>query len=231
MARAKKTTTATIAQASLFPALSPTDPVTAALEQLRAALASSAGDPIDARVARYNEIVKLAADHVDLPHPTLAPQLVPVDRVLANDYNPNKVAPPELRLLSLSMTKDGVTMPVVVCDDTESSDLIVVDGFHRTTLAKREGKIRDSLQGYLPVVRLNKPIEERISSTVRHNMARGTHQVELTAKLVTALKTHNWDNTRIGLELGMDPDEVLRLKQITGIAEAFADKEFSRAWE
>ncbi len=83
----------------------------------------------------------------------------------------------------------------------------------------------------MPVVKLNKSIQDRITSTVRHNMARGTHQVELSAKLVTALKKHNWTNERIGMELGMDPDEVLRLKQITGLAEAFADKEFSRAWQ
>ncbi len=203
----------------------------AAIQLLRQILATSAADPIEERVARYNEIVKLAAEHVNLPHPALAPQLVAVDRVRGNDYNPNKVAPPEMRLLQLSITKDGVTMPVVVADDADSTDLIVVDGFHRTTIAKRDTAIRASLQGYLPVVRLNKPIEERISSTVRHNIARGTHQVELTAKLVTALKTHNWSNTRIGLELGMDPDEVLRLKQITGIAEAFADKDFSQAWK
>lgn len=106
----------------------------------------------------------------------------------------------------------------------------VVDGFHRTTVIQHDKDIRESLHGYVPVSRLNKSLEDRITSTVRHNMARGTHQVELSAKLVVLLKKHNWTNARIGLELGMDADEVLRLKQITGIAEAFKDEEFSKSW-
>jgi ParB-like chromosome segregation protein Spo0J len=167
---------------------------------------------------------------VNLPHPTLGVQLVPVETVQGNDYNPNRVAPPEMRLLRLSIAKDGMTMPVVVSDDAESGGYVVVDGFHRTQVVKETTKVRETLSGFLPVVKLDKGIEDRITSTVRHNMARGSHQVELTAKLVTALKKHNWTNERIGIELGMDPDEVLRLKQITGLAEAFSDKEFSRAW-
>ncbi len=200
--------------------------------QLEAALEVAAGDDIAVRVERYNRLVAMAAQHVDLPHPALGVQLVPVETVQGNDYNPNKVAPPEMRLLQLSIAKDGVTMPVVVADDPAApGEHVVVDGFHRTTVCKNVAKVRESLAGYLPVVKLNKTIEDRITSTVRHNIARGSHQVELTAKLVTALKKHNWTNERIGIELGMDPDEVLRLKQITGLAEAFADKAFSRAWQ
>lgn len=207
------------------------DPVAALMAQLQDALQAASGDDIADRVARYNALVTMAAEHVHLPHPALSVQLVPVDTVQGNDYNPNKVAPPEMRLLQLSIAKDGVTMPVVVADDAESENYTVVDGFHRTTVVKTTKTVRDSLAGYMPVVKLNKSIQDRITSTVRHNMARGTHQVELSAKLVTALKKHNWTNERIGMELGMDPDEVLRLKQITGLAEAFADKEFSRAWQ
>ena len=107
---------------------------------------------------------------------------------------------------------------------------IVVDGFHRTTVIQQDKQVNESLHGYVPVSRLNKSLEDRITATVRHNMARGTHQVELSAKLVTMLKKHNWTNARIGMELGMDADEVLRLKQITGLAEAFKDEEFSRSW-
>lgn len=201
------------------------------LENLETELAKAKCDDVDTRVARYNRLVSLAAMYVNLPHPALGVQLVPVDSVTGNDYNPNKVAPPEMRLLQLSIQKDGLTMPVVVADDPEGNNVVVVDGFHRTTVVKASKAIRESTGGYLPVVRLNKSIEDRITSTVRHNMARGTHQVELSAKLVTALKKHNWTNQRIGLELGMDPDEVLRLKQITGLAEAFADQAFSKAWE
>lgn len=200
------------------------------LDELESALQSDK-QTTDTRVARYNRMVAMAAKHVNLPHPALGIQLVAADSVKGNDYNPNKVAPPEMRLLQLSIAKDGLTMPVVVADDAESGEHVVVDGFHRTTVCKNVKTVRESLAGYLPVVKLNKSIEDRITSTVRHNMARGTHQVELSAKLVTALKKHNWTNERIGKELGMDPDEVLRLKQITGLAEAFADKEFSRAWE
>ena len=219
------------AKVPLSTSASDTDLIAVLMEQLQSALGAASGDAVDDRVARYNALVAIAAEHVNLPHPALGMQLVSVDTVQGNDYNPNKVAPPEMRLLQLSIAKDGMTMPVVVADDPESGNYTVVDGFHRTTVVKTVKTVRDSLAGYMPVVKLNKSIEDRITSTVRHNMARGTHQVELSAKLVTALKKHNWTNERIGMELGMDPDEVLRLKQITGLAEAFADKEFSRAWE
>lgn len=136
-----------------------------------------------------------------------------------------------MRLLRLSILKDGLTMPVVTALDADVSQRVVVDGFHRTALVQTCKEISDSTGGYVPVVELNKSVEERMTATVRHNMARGTHQVELSAKLVAAFKKHHWTDHKIGLELGMDPEEVLRLKQITGLAEAFRDREFSRAWE
>jgi ParB-like chromosome segregation protein Spo0J len=184
------------------------------------------------RVEIYNRLVNLAADYVGLPspHPAIRPQLVPVGSIDGNDYNPNKVAPPEMRLLKLSIEKDGLTMPVVACEKSDGG-YVVVDGFHRTTTVKTDKKISDSLQGYIPISILNKSIEDRITATVRHNMARGSHQVELSANLITMLTKHHWTNSRIGKELGMEPDEVLRLKQVRGLAEAFADKEFSKAWE
>ncbi len=199
-----------------------------ALSALEQALRQEKGD-LDARVAVYNRIVAMASAYLDIAHPVTCPQLVPVDDVRGNDYNPNKVAPPEMQLLKLSIRKDGLTMPIVVADDKKGC--VVVDGFHRTQVAKSDLQVRKSLGGYLPVVKLNKDVEDRITSTVRHNMARGTHQVELTAKLVTLLRKHNWTNERIGKELGMDPDEVLRLKQIEGLAESFSQREFSKAWE
>ena len=198
------------------------------LTELECALKAEKGD-LDRRVAVYNRIVALAAAYLDMPHPVVCPQLVPVDDVQGNDYNPNQVAPPEMRLLKLSIRKDGFTMPVVVARDGKGH--VVVDGFHRRQVAKMDAQIRKSLGGYLPVVRPDKSIEDRITSTVRHNMARGTHQVELTARLVTLLRKHSWTNEKIGRELGMDPDEVLRLKQMQGLAEAFADREFSQAWD
>lgn len=188
--------------------------------------------PFDDKVAVFNKVTQELYDWLDVRHPALNVQLVPADEVIGNDYNPNHVAPPEMRLLRLSIRKDGVTMPVVVCDTPENREhpYTVVDGFHRTTVIQHDRDIRDSLHGYVPVSRLNKSLEDRITSTVRHNMARGTHQVELSAKLVVMLKKHNWTNARIGKELGMDADEVLRLKQITGLAEAFKDEGFSKSW-
>lgn len=189
--------------------------------------------PFDEKVKVFNKITQELYDWLGVNHPALNVQLVPADKVIGNDYNPNKVAPPEMKLLKLSIKKDGVTMPVVVCDTPENKKYpyTVVDGFHRTTVIQHDKDINASLHGYVPVSRLNKSLDDRITSTVRHNMARGTHQVELSAKLVTMLKKHNWTNARIGIELGMDADEVLRLKQITGLAEAFKDEEFSKSWE
>ena len=198
------------------------------LAKLARALEAEKGD-LDRRVAVYNRIVALASAYLNIPHPVTGPQLVRVEQVRGNEYNPNKVAPPEMRLLTLSIEKDGLTMPVVVADDKKG--WVVVDGFHRRQVVKTKANVRESLGGYLPIVRLNKNLEDRITSTVRHNMARGAHQVELTAKLVTLLRGHNWTNERIGKELGMDPDEVLRLKQMQGLAEAFSNRDFSRAWD
>ena len=186
-------------------------------------------DSFDEKVKIYNEITQQLYDFLGLEHPVLNVQLVPIDDVKANDYNPNKVAPPEMQLLKLSIRKDGLTMPVVAANDNDK--YVVVDGFHRRTHVANDKVIRESLKGYLPISKLNKNIQDRITSTVRHNMARGTHQVELSANLIVLLKKHNWTNARIGKELGMDADEVLRLKQITGLAEAFMDKEFSKSWE
>jgi ParB-like chromosome segregation protein Spo0J len=201
------------------------------IEAIKQFLSDNAHLGIDEKVAIYNEIVDAAKQFIGLPHPVLGVKLVKSEEVVGNDYNPNKVAPPEMRLLRHSIRKDGITMPVVAAADKATKKHVVVDGFHRTSLIQHDAEIRDSLCGYVPLVELNKSVEDRMTSTVRHNMARGTHQVELSAKLVTALTKHHWTNEKISAELGMEPDEVLRLKQITGLAEAFRDREFSRAWQ
>jgi ParB-like chromosome segregation protein Spo0J len=200
------------------------------IESIKQHLAAAAALPLDQRVEIYNQVSALMKEFVGLPHPVLGVKLVKAEQVRANDYNPNVVAPPEMTLLKLSIRKDGVTMPVVAARADGEKEYTVVDGFHRTTIIKTCSDVNESLGGYVPLVELNKGIEDRITATVRHNIARGTHQVELSAKLVTMLKKHNWTNARIGKELGMDPDEVLRLKQITGLAEAFKDHEFSKSW-
>lgn len=204
-------------------------PICEELVPFKLMLAGKKNVSLAERVEIYNQAIKLLSDFLALPHPAVCPQLLPVDAVRGNDYNPNKVAPPEMRLLTLSMLKDGMTMPSVVCP--EGKKWVVVDGFHRRTVAATNATMRKSLGGYLVCTILDKPLEDRITATVRHNMARGTHQVELSANLVVMLKKNNWSNERIGKELGMDPDEVLRLKQVTGLAEAFQNQEFSRAWE
>lgn len=182
------------------------------------------------RVAIYNEMADILKDMMGLDHPVLAVRLVNPAKVRSNDYNPNRIAPPEMKLLELSMQKDGVTMPVVAARN-DKGEYIIVDGFHRTQVIKYHLPVCETLHGYVPIVELNRSIDERIAATVRHNMARGTHKIGLSARLVGLLKKHNWTDDRIGKELGMDTDEVLRLKQLTGLAEAFADQEFSNAWE
>lgn len=158
---------------------------------------------------------------------------VPVESVVANDYNPNSVAPPEMELLRLSIEADGYTQPVVTYP--ESDDVLqVVDGFHRNRIARESESIGQRVHGHLPVVRVKVDRQDRgdrIAATIRHNRARGKHQVTAMSDIVLELKRRNWSDEKIGRELGMDPDEVLRLAQITGLAEAFADREFSEAWE
>jgi ParB-like chromosome segregation protein Spo0J len=186
--------------------------------------------PVAEKVELYNQVTLALKDMLGWDHPVLAVQLVPLDKVVANDYNPNKVAPPEMRLLKLSITKDGLTMPSVAAQG-DDGNYTIVDGFHRTTTVKGSKSISESMGGYMPVSLLNKNLEDRITSTVRHNMARGAHQTELSSRLITMLKDHNWSDARIGKELGMEADELLRLKQVSGLADLFKDKEFSKSWE
>lgn len=159
-------------------------------------------------------------------------QWVKMDSVGANDYNPNNVAPPEMKLLERSINEDGYTQPIVAW--AKDGKFEVVDGFHRNRVGRESKSIRERVHGYLPLVVINKERQDRgdrIASTIRHNRARGKHKIEGMSDIVIELKRRNWSDNRIGRELGMDPDEVLRLTQITGLAEMFADHEFNEAWE
>lgn len=152
--------------------------------------------------------------------------------VEANDYNPNSVAPPEMELLRLSIMADGYTQPIVT--NEEEGKRVVIDGFHRNRVGKECADVAAKLHGYLPVVQIkatqaDRP--DRMASTIRHNRARGKHRIDAMSDIVLELKRRNWSNEKIGKQLGMDPDEVLRLSQISGLAEMFADREFSQAWE
>jgi len=151
----------------------------------------------------------------------------------ANDYNPNSVAPKEMKLLEHSITVDGYTQPIVVWEDEEEK-YEVIDGFHRNRVGKECKEVTERVKGYLPLAIIRKDREERnnrISSTIRHNRARGKHQITAMSEIVLELSRRNWSEQKIAKELGMEQDEVLRLKQITGLMEIFLDKEFSESWE
>jgi ParB-like chromosome segregation protein Spo0J len=185
------------------------------------------------RVTAINEIREalqvyspFAAEPVDFV------KWVPAQNVHSNDYNPNSVAPPEMELLRLSIMADGYTQPIV----THKVDALheVVDGFHRNRVGKECDDVRKRVHGYLPVVQIRAEQTDkadRMSSTIRHNRARGKHRIDAMSDIVIELKRRNWTTDRICRELGMDQDEVLRLCQITGLAELFSDQEFSKSWD
>lgn len=158
---------------------------------------------------------------------------VPGQEVHANDYNPNTVAPPEMRLLALSIRADGYTQPVVGYRE-QSGTYEVVDGFHRHRVGKEVPDVRDRVRGYLPLVAINEGRigkADRMAATVRHNRARGVHAVDGMSEIVVDLSRRNKSNAWIAENLGMEPSEVLRLKQVSGLVDLFANREFSRAWE
>jgi ParB-like chromosome segregation protein Spo0J len=156
---------------------------------------------------------------------------VPITKVVANDYNPNKVAPPEMALLEISIWEDGYTQPVVTVYDHDKDQYVVVDGFHRYLILKNSERINKRECGMLPVVVLNKDISDRMASTIRHNRARGTHNVELMSTIVSELVEMGKGDRWICKHIGMSPDELLRMKQITGVAALFANRDFSESWE
>lgn len=189
--------------------------------------------PFEEKVRQINEIKQaLKAISPFNENPVECVQWVKAEEVIANDYNPNAVAPPEMELLHTSIQEDGYTQPIVVWYHDGIYE--VVDGFHRNRVGKEYADIRERIHGYLPVVVINNDREDkgdRIASTIRHNRARGKHKVEAMSDIVVELKRRNWSDKKIAKELGMDADEVLRLSQITGLAEMFADHDFSQAWE
>lgn len=220
----------------------PHEPVRAcdAIARIKSVLdAMPAGDAV--RVPIYNALTKLARDFVGMTEPCLAPQLVFAGEVHANAYNPNTVAPPEMALLHLSIQADGMTQAIVGYQ-VEPGKTEVVDGFHRNLVCRgedRDGKprpewadIRQRLRGYQPIVYIDKPPDERKASTVRHNRARGKHGVGPMTELVREMfGVHGWSDSTIAQKLGMEPDEVLRLRQIAGLADLYADEAFSEAWD
>jgi len=156
---------------------------------------------------------------------------VSIDRLEANDYNPNNVADPEMELLAKSILEDGWTQPIVCYEKEDEDGYEIVDGFHRYLVAKTNMQVRQMTDEEVPITVIDKPIEERMASTVRHNRARGEHEVKPMADIVAEMAEKGWSDDRIGEELGMEEDEVLRMKQRKGLPELFEDNEFTDAWE
>lgn len=157
---------------------------------------------------------------------------VKAEKIQANDYNPNKVAPPEMELLKVSILSDGYTQPIVTFP--ENCHYTVIDGFHRNRVGKEIPEVKDRVKGYLPITIIRPSQEDkgdRIAATIRHNRARGKHQIQGMSAIVLELKRRNWSDDKIAKNLGMDADEILRLTQISGLKEMFKDQDFSLAWE
>jgi ParB-like chromosome segregation protein Spo0J len=189
--------------------------------------------PFEARMETINSMRKLI--HEASPRkrePVDCVLWVPLETVAANDYNPNSVAPPEMQLLQVSILQDGYTQPIVAWG--EEGQLEVIDGFHRNRVGRECKEVAERIKGYLPVVVANQDRTDRgdrIAATIRHNRARGKHRVDSMSEIVVELKRRNWSEEKIGRELGMEPDEVLRLCQVSGLVEMFSNQEFSQSWE
>lgn len=204
------------------------DIVLTAAELLRDLESMSLDDKIEA----INGIRQVLSEHSPFKtEPVDFVRWVKCDDVHGNSYNPNSVAPPEMKLLEHSILSDGYTQPIVTWPN---NGIEVVDGFHRHRVGKESEPVRARIHGYLPIVTINpnqQDMNDRMASTIRHNRARGAHKVESMSEIVVELKRRFWNDERIAKELGMEPDEVLRLQQITGLGALFADEEFSEAWE
>lgn len=156
---------------------------------------------------------------------------VDIDKVKPNDYNPNSVAHVELKLLYTSIKHDGYTQPVVTIYDAENDVYIIVDGFHRYFTMRNNPDIMKLNRGQLPIVVINSDINDRMASTVRHNRARGKHSVTGMSSMVFNMLENGWEDVQICNELGMEPEELLKLKHVTGFSKLFENTEYAKAWE
>lgn len=156
---------------------------------------------------------------------------VPLEKVVANDYNPNSVAVNEMKLLYRSILHDGYTQPVVTIYDEERDQYVIVDGFHRHLVMKHNKDIYDANDGLLPCVVLKKGVNDRMASTIRHNRARGRHAVEGMANIVFSMLDNGWEDVEVCNELGMEHEELIRLKHVTGFSKLFENTEYRRAYE
>lgn len=197
------------------------------LEKIKSLDLDAKIDAINSMRAMIHDISPFNSEPVDFI------KWVKNDLVHQNDYNPNSVAPPEMELLRLSIDADGYTQPIVSMPDPDGR-FEVIDGFHRHRVGKECADIQARVHGYLPLVQIRESQNDktdRMASTIRHNRARGKHKVEAMSDIVIELKKRNWSDEKIAKNLGMEPDEVLRLCQISGLASLFNDEEFSKSWD
>ena len=185
---------------------------------------------IEDKVNALNNIREALQEVSPFEEPVDCIRWIKADKIQANEYNPNKVASPEMKLLHTSIKLDGYTQPIVAYR-LDNDHYEVVDGYHRNRVGKEYKDINQRIHGYLPLTIIDKPIDERIGSTIRHNRARGTHQIRSMSDIVIDLVKQGWKDEEICNKLGMELDEVIRLKQISGLKEAFQNHEFSKSWE
>ena len=162
--------------------------------------------------------------------PVYGVKAIHMSKIIANDYNPNKVAPPEMDLLETSIWEDGYTQPIVTCYDPDKDEYTVVDGFHRHLIMQTSKRIREREKEMLPIVVISKQMGDRMASTIRHNRARGSHNIELMSTIVSELVEMGKGDRWICKHVGMSIDELLRMKQITGLASLFTNTDFSDSW-
>lgn len=186
-------------------------------------------DDLDEQVSALNALREKLHEESPFSEPVEHIKWVDQDNLEGNDYNPNEVATPEMELLHKSIKEDGYTQPIVTYE-TEPGHFEVVDGEHRSIIGKEYEDIRERLHDHVPVTVIDKPEDKRMGSTIRHNRARGTHQIRDMSDIVVELFDQGWSDERIMEELGMERDEVLRLKQVSGLKKAFSDHEFSQSW-
>jgi ParB-like chromosome segregation protein Spo0J len=183
------------------------------------------------KIEFINSLKRIAHRLSESPNPVGDVQLVPVEKVHANDYNPNSVATKEMKLLYTSIKHDGYTQPVVTIYDTENDRYTIVDGFHRYTIMRTCPDIYEANKGLLPIVVIDKPINDRMASTVRHNRARGKHSVVGMSTMVFSMLDKGWSNGRICAELGVEAEELAKLKHITGFSKLYENEDYRKAWE
>lgn len=184
---------------------------------------------LDDKVEAINKIKETLVEVSPFEEPVDCVKWIKADKVQANEYNPNKVASPEMKLLHTSIKLDGYTQPIVTYK-LDNGNYEVVDGFHRNRVGKEYKDINKRIHDYLPIVILDKSVDERMGSTIRHNRARGTHQIRSMSDIVLDLVKVGWTDEDICKKIGMELDEVIRLKQITGLKAAFQNHEFSKSW-